>query len=64
METSMVERSRLLCWDTLYIAVKENTTKTIVKNDVFRLVFWYFYLKSKVNICNITTKKNIFIEKY
>ena len=35
METSMVERSRILCWDTLYIAVKENTTKTIVKNDVF-----------------------------
>ena len=35
METSMVERSRILCWDTLYIAVKENTTKTIAKNDVF-----------------------------
>ena len=43
METSMVERSRILCWDTLYIAVKENTTKTMVKNDVF----FFFYKRMK-----------------
>ena len=35
METSIVKRSRILCWHILYIAMEENTTKTIMKNAVF-----------------------------
>ena len=35
MESSIVKRSRILCWHILYIAVEENTTKTVIKNGVF-----------------------------
>ena len=35
METSIVKRSKILCWHILYIAMEENTTKTIIKNTVF-----------------------------